>query len=329
MDVFFRGEMVNRTWEWGDLKYTYANPTNDLVFMENAIVLDINYSEEMLYLDYYPPIEDLTIVETIDTFSPDSSRNGDEIIWNWEDEFTLYLSGYVSEEVYESVKIPVPSPSLYFLKSFGIALEEAGIVYNSERVIYDPIDEDSLRILYEHQSPPLQEIVDIINHQSNNLFAESILRIMGWELYGEASLRCGLQSLDSLVGYARINPESLNFSDGCGLSRHNWVSAAAICDLLKFCKDSEFASIFRHSLPSFDEGTFKRNKADEALKQLESGNPIIFHAKTGSMSGVRSLSGYLEFGDEALIFSFICNNYSCASSLVENAIGLSLASLLE
>jgi len=101
--------------------------------------------------------------------------------------------------------------------------------------------------------------------------------------------------------------------DGSGLSRHNWVSSRTFVEFLNYCKNSEFSDSFISSLPEYSEGTL-----EERNVQIP-GNCRV-KVKTGTMSGVRSHSGYLFSKKKYYVFSIICNNFTCSAKQVENII---------
>ena len=323
VDTLFAPSALESSWEWGDLFYSYAAPASVLTFNDNCIDLEIYSGEDAgaLSCEWYPPLEDFTVTSGLEIIA-DSAET--DYSWRWEvPDCELVLTGVVEPNKCESIRIPVKNPPLYFLRAFECVLEEEGITVYGEPKLFGfdgtSVPADSLNLLIEHRSPPLSEIVKIINTESVNLYAEQILRALGSEVYGQGSPQAGLKAVDSLMFEAMIEPAGAHLVDGSGLSRHNWLSAGTIVDLLEYCRNSDFGEEFVNSLPQYGEGTLKRRKPAEP--------GCVIRAKTGSMSGVRAFSGYLCWGEEEYIFSFICNNYVCSSVIVEGAMDEALAQI--
>ena len=101
--------------------------------------------------------------------------------------------------------------------------------------------------------------------------------------------------------------------DGSGMSRNNLLSASEVIKVLVHLNRSLYRDEFVASLAVPGSGT---------LRHRFFGMPqgITLHAKSGSMTRVRSLSGYLATNKGPRVaFSMLCNNYLCDSSEVEAA----------
>ena len=312
--LFHNPSSIESSWEWGDLQYYFAAPCGALTYNDNCLNLELGALQPgtQIYMDWSPPLTSLTVHQNIVVTDTIELPNID-IDWLYEDS-TLVLTGSFPAMDLKHYDIPVNNPARFFMESMGMAFDDEGfrhsgyILYDSE---YPPDDSEVQKdTLLIHLSPPLSEIVERINQESVNLYAEQLLRILGRELHGKGSPRSGLQAVDSLLSEASINPGAVHFVDGSGLSRHNWVSASVITELLKYCYDSDFSEEFLNSLPYYGTGTLKNRSAPvENAKVL---------AKTGSMTGVRARSGYIFYEGRTYVFSFICNNFTCSPSDVEN-----------
>jgi D-alanyl-D-alanine carboxypeptidase/D-alanyl-D-alanine-endopeptidase (penicillin-binding protein 4) len=90
--------------------------------------------------------------------------------------------------------------------------------------------------------------------------------------------------------------------DGSGLSRHNLASPKAIAQTLQLMAKTPQARVYRDSLPVAGVSGTLRNRFRNTVAQ---GN---IQAKTGSMTGVSALSGYLDVpGYQPLVFSIMVN----------------------
>ena len=211
----------------------------------------------------------------------------------------LRLHGSVARSYNGTVNVPVTAPTDFTTRSFELALEDAGIELDLTRVQADTLDTvpDRGDLLFVALSPPLQDILSIINKRSNNFYAEQVMRTIGWG----GSIRGGTERIEQFVRRANISG-TVDVYDGSGLSRRNLVSPRALTELLRYMDSHSEAEAFHASLPHAGE----RNTT---LEYRLSREPV--RAKTGSLRNVRSLAGYAERPDGSRVaFALIANNYS-------------------
>ena len=128
-----------------------------------------------------------------------------------------------------------------------------------------------------------------------------------------------LQALDK----AGIDTRGVVMADGCGLSRQNLITPGQIARLLKVMAGSPYSAYFYESLPIMSiDGTLSRRLKGSRASGL-------IRAKTGTMAGVRSLSGYLTtYGDENLVFSIISNGHT-STAAIDRAVDKIILRLLD
>lgn len=172
------------------------------------------------------------------------------------------------------------------------------------------IQEENLFPLYKHTSISLTNIINEINKNSNNFFAEQLLRTIGLEIYNLGSADNGIKALRELLDEANISPDDLVMVDGSGISLFNLVSPKQIVALLSYMYNYGNFKDFKASLPIAGiDGTL----ADRMSNTIAEGK--VF-AKSGYNTHASSLSGYIrtEMG-ELLAFSILLNNYLVPTSL--------------
>ena len=212
----------------------------------------------------------------------------------------LVLTGAVARS-YEGVRdVPVSNPTTFTLRVFRERLEAAGIETDLALVDLDSLDAppDEGKPIFVKVSPPLSEIVEVINKESNNFYAEQVFRTYGW---GGAT-RGSVQRTESFLQRAGISARTLTINDGSGLSRKNLITPQALRELLVHMDGHSEQSVFFASLPQGGErGTTLRSR----LSRTE------VRAKTGSLAFVRSLSGYVDRSDGTRVaFTLLANNYA-------------------
>lgn len=212
----------------------------------------------------------------------------------------LVLTGSVARS-YEGVRnVPVSDPTAFALRVFRKRLEAAGIETDLDLVDLDSLDTgpEEGEPLFVNVSPPLSEIVEVINKESNNFYAEQVLRTYGWG----GSTRGGSRRTESFLRRAGIDTRAITIKDGSGLSRKNLITPRAFRELLVRMDEHSEQSAFFASLPQGGErGTTLRSR----LARSE------VRAKTGSLAFVRALSGYVDRPDGTRVaFTLLANNYT-------------------
>lgn len=169
--------------------------------------------------------------------------------------------------------------------------------------------------LASHLSPSLAELVRITNGESRNLWAEQLLRLIerdaGHDSEGAGTGGAVARTLDRLG----IPKEGLLMADGCGLSRLNLASPSFMVALLWAARQRPWGEVFAASLPVAGcTGTLA-----ERLRGTAAEGRI--RAKTGSMQGVRALSGYVTtVSGDKLVFSVMINGYPGPGAVMDRAI---------
>jgi D-alanyl-D-alanine carboxypeptidase/D-alanyl-D-alanine-endopeptidase (penicillin-binding protein 4) len=170
-------------------------------------------------------------------------------------------------------------------------------------------------VLAEYQSDPLSEDVQVINKVSQNLHAEILLRLLGREKGTGGTVQAGLEVLRGFLNNAGISPDDYAFYDGSGLSRQNLVTPHAVVELLRYALTQPWGKQFHDSLPVAGvDGSLA-----ERFRDLDPAAHI--YGKTGSLGGVKTLSGYaVTSKGEPLAFSILSNNFSVSGKRIDDVI---------
>lgn len=222
------------------------------------------------------------------------------------------LTGSVASGYRGTLRLPVANPTLYAVYAFADALREAGIDVSA----LQPVDVDDLAAapayddaapLLVHVSPPLAAIVARTNQESDNLYAEYLFRTLAADGSTEAAAR----RVEAFLQEAGADTEGLSLVDGSGLSRKDLITPNAMAALLRHMARHRDAAVFRASLASGGgAGSTLRNRLD--------GVPV--HAKTGSLSAVRCLSGYVDGpGGAPMAFVLMANHFTVEGRRIAEA----------
>jgi PBP4 family serine-type D-alanyl-D-alanine carboxypeptidase len=215
--------------------------------------------------------------------------------------------------------VAVVNPTVFFAQQVKDGLIAREIAVSGEAADLDDIAAEMLtpgtvdrRVLVTTQSPTLREIAIVLMKVSQNLYGETLLKALGAARGGLGTAEGGrLAVRNTLTGWG-IPEDAYVMYDGSGLSRYNYVTAGTLTAILeRMYKDPRHREPFMATLPvAGTDGTMSTR-----LKHTRAeGNAV---AKTGSISNVRSLSGFVRTRDgEMLVFSILANDYVIPSATV-------------
>lgn len=183
-------------------------------------------------------------------------------------------------------------------------------------------------VLLTHVSPPLAEIIKVTLKVSQNLYADTLLRLVGTTVTGTApagSASAGQAAIEEQLKAWHIEADRYVLADGSGLSRYNYLSASMVADVLTaMYADDRYRRPFLDALPiaGVDGTIAARMKGTKAENNAR--------AKTGSIAHARALSGFVTSADgEPLVFSMIVNNFNVPQAEADAVIDRAVARLAE
>ena len=184
------------------------------------------------------------------------------------------------------------------------ALMEKGIRVTGG-VVSGTVPSDA-KVIAKHLSPPLADILKLMNKPSDNWIAELIFKTIGAEVIGEpGTWQKGRQAVTEFLSKIMDDPPVHRFVDGSGLSRYNLLNAELLTDLLvhtyhNFALMPEYLS----SLPIAGVDGTLRNRMQGMYAEK------VLRAKTGTLSGVSALAGYtVTADDEVFAFGILISHY--------------------
>ncbi len=306
MDTKFWGE----GWMWDDDPSTDAPYLSSLNINLNSVDVfllgtDVGKNAQVIlnpYTEYFEIFNETTV-------SPDED-NSYYITRDWMNrKNTIMAAGKIKkrsnitgEEV--PVSLSVYRPDLYFLTLFKEILERKKIkVKGSVDNFWLRYDVIHLRTF----SRPFAEVIKRVNKVSSNLNAEMVLYAMAEKYYGKpATSKNGIKVINNLISMAGMNPEKYRLVDGSGLSHYNLVSAELMVAVLKhmYYEEPELYQVLVESFPIAGvDGTLGRRMGESVAE-----NKV--RAKTGTISGVSALSGYITSkSGNLLAFSILMQNF--------------------
>ncbi|MFC7322349.1 D-alanyl-D-alanine carboxypeptidase/D-alanyl-D-alanine-endopeptidase [Halobacillus campisalis] len=220
--------------------------------------------------------------------------------------------------------VAVSEPAGLTLDLFHKALGKEGIKVKGETRA-DGKTPESAELLVDNESMPLEELFIPFMKLSNNGHAEVLIKEMGKVVHDEGSWDKGFEVVEDFLHDNDVNAETMRLRDGSGMSHVNMVPANEISKLLYQVQNKEWFPAYLNSLPvagnseRFVGGTLRYRMGNTAAEDN-------VQAKTGSITGVNSLSGYVTTEDgEKLIFSVVLNNYLEGVQSIGDEIAVMLA----
>lgn len=208
-------------------------------------------------------------------------------------------------------------PTEYVLTMFRTALNEQGIEITDDSEVKFQMTPEDAQVLATKKSIPLSELLLPFMKLSNNGIAEVLTKEMGRVVHGEGTWDKGIEVINDVIEDFGINRDTILLRDGSGMSHKTLIPSNELTQLLFKAQDKSWFQAFKHSLPVAGEtekligGTLRNRMTADPVK----GNVI---AKTGSITGVSALSGYITAANgEKLIFSILINNYLGSSESIQ------------
>src|SRR2546427_1898576 len=327
---YFRGELFGVGWQWNDLQWYFGAEPSALSIDENSFELTIspaNKSGSAANLAITRNTGFVHLTNNTTTTQRDATTTIGINRGLTDNEVRVWGEFPVSGRAF-SAFLSVHNPALWAATLFKQALIARGIKVDGEPRSRDFRIADSNKFdlqkaieLAHQDSETLGEIVRKTNKESNNLFAELILRTLGKErgaLVPDPDPRKNRTRVDDEAGtavvkawldHADIRTSGLAIRDGSGLSRLDLVTPESTVRLLTAIARTNSAPVFHDSLPiAGRDGTLVGRLRREAGR--------IF-AKTGTLTYDHSLSGYVNTKNgEVLVFSIFCNDVTGPSDAV-------------
>ena len=195
-------------------------------------------------------------------------------------------------------EVAVADPVLQFGFGFRRALADAGIKVGGtvRRAVAEERTGGEIMVVVR---TPLSRVFPRILKHSQNHRADMVFRHLAYKTSGQGSYENGGTALLRILKEAGVSIDGLVAADGCGLSRKNRVTAMALAGALRAMDSRPEGLDFRNMLAEpQEEGTLERRLP--ALKDR-------MFAKTGSIDGVASLSGFLQRADGWTVFAIVLN----------------------
>jgi D-alanyl-D-alanine carboxypeptidase/D-alanyl-D-alanine-endopeptidase (penicillin-binding protein 4) len=294
-------------WAWDDLA-TSGALYGALNLEENRTTVTVTpalTAGESAQVALEPIASERPLIDRVTT----GERSSTQLLWGEQrpGETALTIAGSIPAGAMPAkLSVAVGNPTLWFVRALRFRLNEAGIAVSGDAVDIDdlpaPLDRSTMMVLYTHRSRPLSELIRPLFKDSINLYGEAMFRLNAprANFTNDAAID-GMRQ--RMIGWG-IGADGEQFVDGSGLSRRDVVSAETMVAILARMYDPDPAAPWMVALPlaGVDGTLANRMRSTPAERNLR--------AKTGSMSNVRSLAGYVTTrSGEHLAFAAMVNNF--------------------
>jgi len=316
-------------WAWDDLQYGYSAAPTALQFNENQV--DVLVGPGMNpgapgVIATAPSESGVFTVNRVVTVDAGAERQLDTS--RVPGTPFLHVIGQVpADSPAVALDAAVDSPTVFYVRTLDDALRRHGVVVVGDAVeigqLRGELDRVATTELLVDRSPPLSELVDVCLKWSRNGYAETMLLALSPP--GEPqTATAGLAALAETLRAWGVEDE-IATRDGSGLSRYDLVTPHAFTSLLAhIAGDPRLYETFRSTLPEAGVSGSLANR----MKGTSAAGRVF--AKTGSMTGVRGVSGYLSTtSGEPCVFSILVNNYRVPAGDIEALTDRALVRLVE
>ncbi|MBD2440170.1 D-alanyl-D-alanine carboxypeptidase/D-alanyl-D-alanine-endopeptidase [Nostoc sp. FACHB-110] len=304
-DSYFQGDVVPSSWQWEDVQADYGAPVNSLILNENAVELTAIPQSvgQPLQLRWDDPTQAYQWRVVNNSVTTEKDEPGAVAVSRDLKGAVLYVQGQLAvNSPPNTTGIAVFDPTQNFLRHLRQSLAIEGITVKQTSIAMGSINAREVAVV---ESPPLSDLIKETNLNSNNLFAEALLRSLANNqplAKNQSTIDLGLQVMTDTLTKLGVDSNSYKLVDGSGISRKNLITPAALVQILQAMATAPEANIFRDSLPvAAVSGSLINRFRDTPAAG-------IVQAKTGTLMGVVTLSGYVNSPQyEPLAFSIMVN----------------------
>jgi D-alanyl-D-alanine carboxypeptidase/D-alanyl-D-alanine-endopeptidase (penicillin-binding protein 4) len=305
------------SWQWMDMGNHYGAGVMGLNLHDNLYYINF---QQVPTLGAQPKIKSVVPEQRhIKFYNEVSSAN-----WNSGDNSFIYAAPYATEAWIKgtlpagsgifSIMGAVTDPEFFAADWLLHSLEDNGISI-SGKPIAQRIQKStaSRKKIHSHYSPVLSDLIRHTNEISRNMYCEAYVKAIGKKLKNDGSLDAGVAAISEFWRSRGIETSGMYMEDGSGLSARNNVSAKIMTEIMRK------VHIDNNTFPNFKKllsiagktGTYRYSGKGTLLE----GN---LHAKGGSMSRVRSITGYITTKSKRNVaFTIIVNNFNCSGAMLK------------
>jgi D-alanyl-D-alanine carboxypeptidase/D-alanyl-D-alanine-endopeptidase (penicillin-binding protein 4) len=306
-ESYFPSEPPPDGWCFSDLANYYAATPAALSFHDNLYYLWFKPGnlpgDPTTLLGTTPPFGGIKWINEVLT---GPAGSGDQAgIYGAPDSRFRVVRGTIPAGGVFQIKGSLPAPGNTLASLLASALSDAGISVRC-RVKNDPAVEEihSPTVIDRVESPPLGAILRVLNKESFNLYAETML-LHNAKAAGDGARAAGLRVHREFLEQLGVPMEGVHIDDGCGMDRRNSLTPAAMVTFLTLMQKQPHFKTWVESFPVLG--------VDGDLRARETTSPLRGRvwAKTGLITRARGLAGYIDAKTgKRYCFALFANDYT-------------------
>ena len=292
-------------WMWDGGYWKHAAEVSGLSINNNCIDFYVSPGElgETANIDFFPKTDYITVTNNSITVNDTIDFKKLKIERDWiSNKNSFLINGEIlTTELTDTLFRNIHDPSLFTGHIFNKMLTKYNI--SVAHLTKQDVNLQSELIGF-HESNNLSSIIKQMMHQSNNLSSELLVKSLSPNKNNPGNWEEGINIVKSFISDSiNLDTAALKIVDGSGMSRFNLLSPKQIVDLLSYMGENNNFKPFLNALPT---GGKKESTLEERFQNINT----KIRAKTGSLYGVSTLSGYL-FSEKygPLAFSILINGY--------------------
>jgi serine-type D-Ala-D-Ala carboxypeptidase/endopeptidase (penicillin-binding protein 4) len=294
-------------WMWDELNLCYAAPAMGIILDKNCFSLELNPSSngsiaEVIKKDSYPLFSAYSYVVAKKGNTSDCQLN-----FNVTENNEYYLNGCVNyQNTPINIQLAVKNPRFYAQNLVVLLLQKYSIDITG-KIGFAAVRKTGY-VLASHASEPLNQLVKKMMKHSDNLIADSLYKKIASHYFdGTGSWAKGANAIKQILHKdMQVDLSKAKIFDGSGLSRYDLISPEQMVKLLSFAYyASKINNDLLNSLPIGGiDGSL-------SLRMKKNGMTRRVRAKTGTMSGISSLAGYVDtVSHKKLVFVIMFNSFA-------------------
>ena len=324
-DGWFDDVRLGGDWAWDDEPYSYAAPVSalslapDTDYDAGAVIVETRPGRKpgaRAVVTMVPPNSYVRVVNRATTGTSDTVEAVREHGTN-----TVVVTGAAA--AVERHFLSVEDPTRYAATVFRDALARHGVRVRGR--ITTGATPEGARVVAARESMPLREMLVPFLKLSNNLHAEALVKAMGQKTEGSGTWPAGMRAIDGALAALGVRTDVIRSVEGSGLSRRDWLSTRQITTALLAARTRPWFDTWYAALPI---AGMPDRLVGGTLRTRMAGTPAAgnVHAKTGTLTGVNALSGYVtDPTGRRLVFSVLVNTALVSATPLVDAVAVTLA----
>lgn len=310
-NTVFDSNNIGPGWMWDELRFCYAAPVNGVIINHNCMPFQIYPDKKLGRKAHVSMPSDYQYIQVNNdvTTVHHSKQASCPLEMNVTENNQLSLSGCLAPGKYKtSLEAAAKNINVYVAALLKRIIQSSNISLKGH--IATNHTSKQLKTLVTHNSNTLASFVKTMLKKSDNVIANALYKTIGASYYHNAASWSESQKaeLALLHKYTGMPADEVTAVDGAGLSRYSQITPNALAKVLTGAYKGKYFSTLYNDLPiSGMDGTLKYRMGSKSMLGK-------VHAKTGSMTGVKTLAGYVKTRHhDTLAFVILVNGFSGSS----------------